>query len=593
MEPGRRVMRGVRRVPRLVWCITGLYFVVLLGYSVLLPAYRAPDEPRQVDIVHLFAEEQTYPAWDGRRVGSEIVRSTDEVRFGSGRLTAGQAPPRSERRPFDEMVGTAEVGGFNQIAQHPPLYYVLAGGAERAVEVVTGEPRFDLELWFYRLVSVLLVTPLPLIVWWITQQLGLRRDLGVAATLVPLAVPQLLHIGSAVNNDSLLLLTFWLSTGMVVRFARGDLRARTALLAGAIVGAGLLTKGFALVLPAYGLAGIALAMLRGGWSRGWPGLRAAAVFAGTAFALGGWWWVRNLVRYGELNPSVYYQEVPIRDHVDVDFWGFVGTWAGRTTLRFWGSFGWYEVKLPTTLVVVATAVVLVGLLMACIRRDRAAGVPLGDRFLLASPLVLLVVFQFAFALRNYALTGGYPGMQGRYWFGALAGVAVAVTLGLANLVRGHTRALPLVVLGGAAAMNVVAVSRLLGFYWGRSDARLSDRIDALVAWSPLPQGVLVVGLVVGGLLLLVTAGQLGWLALRGPEQAAGHGRSPVTGPPLPPVRTIAVWGGLLRPGASGNGGNGGPPSRPDAQQLDEQGGEGNGRHAEHQPVGDGSAGSVG
>jgi small subunit ribosomal protein S36 len=510
-------VRWFGRVPRLVWCITALYFVALVVYSIVVPAYRAPDEPHHVDLTHLLSEELTYPDWDDRRMSAEVLVSNSQVEFSgprSGHLTAGEAPPRGSRLSFEELGEGRSSGGLNHIAQHPPLYYMLAGGVERAVEVVAGDLSFDVELWLYRLVSVLLVTPVPLIVWWITQQLRLPRAMAVAATLVPLGVPQFLHIGSAVNNDSLLLLTFWLSTALVIRFAQGHLGPRTALLAGAVAGAGLLTKGFALVLPLYGLAGIAVAVLRDPGRRR-SGLLAAATYTGTAFVVGGWWWVKNMIRFGELNPSVYYEEVPILDDVEVDLGRFFSAWAQRTTLRFWGSFGWFDVDLPTVLVNVATTLVLVGLIMGCVRRDRVGGAPLGERLLLASPLVLLVATQFGFALWNYALTGQFPGMQGRYWFGALAGMAVVVVAGYSNLLRGHIRALPLVVLVGVLVTNGVALSRLLRFYWGPRDASFSDRLQAVVDWAPLPAGVLGLGLVLGVLVLLAVTGQLGAWAIRG------------------------------------------------------------------------------
>jgi hypothetical protein len=41
-----------------------------LAYSILVPTYRAPDEPLHVDLAHHVSEELDYPAWDERDTGS-------------------------------------------------------------------------------------------------------------------------------------------------------------------------------------------------------------------------------------------------------------------------------------------------------------------------------------------------------------------------------------------------------------------------------------------------------------------------------------------------------------------------------------------
>jgi hypothetical protein len=51
--------------------------------------------------------------------------------------------------------------------------------------------------------------------------------------------------------------------------------------------------------------------------------------------------------------------------------------------------------------------------------------------------------------------------------------------------RGAVRWLPLGVFGGAITMNVVAVSTILGFYWGGPRSSFTERVHAVVAWAPL------------------------------------------------------------------------------------------------------------
>ncbi len=507
---------GLRDVPTVVWWITALHVVMLGAYSLLLPTYRAPDEPLHVDLAHLFSSELQYPAWDDRDTGSDIQRSLGLVEFGSrsAHLTADAAPPKDERPSLEDLEDPPIASGINQLPQHPPLYYVIAGGAERTVEIVTGDPDFQVETWFYRLVSIAFVAPLPLIVWRVGARLRVPAPVGIAAAIIPLAIPQYLHIGSSVNNDSLQLLTFWLITPFVLRLAKGELTPRTAALAGLITGVGLLTKAFAFIMGMWVLAALGLALWRLGRSRFAEVARAAAIYGGVSFIVGGWWWARNLIAYGQLMPSRFGQILPTVTGEPRDVTDFVHAWGSATTRRFWGDFGWYDVHMSGVVVAVASVICLLTLAVSCVGRDRVASTLPSDRLLLAAPFLFLVIGQFAVALRGYLDTGRMGGLQGRYWFGALAAIAVLVALGAANLVRPQLRRLPLGALVAAGVMQGVAVSSILGFYWGAPGSAFADRFRAIVAWAPLPGELIAVGVVAGVLVAGATIAQLTTLAVR-------------------------------------------------------------------------------
>jgi small subunit ribosomal protein S36 len=534
-----------RRVPAVVWWISVLHVAVLLAYSVLLPTYRAPDEALHVDLAHLFSEEFHYPAWDERDTGAGILHSLNIVQYhtGSRHLEASQAPPKDDRPSIDELDEQPRKRGINQQSQHPPLYYAVAGTIERGVELVIGDPigAFDVEAWFYRLGSILLVAPLPLIIWTVGRRLGLPEPVGIAAMLVPLAIPQYLHMGSVANNDSLLILLFWLLTPMILRLADGDVRVRTAALAGLLTGLALYTKGFALVLPLWVLAALLVALRR----LGRPYLRqvslAGLAYSGVSLALGGWWWIANLVRYGELAPSRHTQLVPPIESDVRDYGSFFEVWSSATIRRFWGEFGLFDVHIPGVAIRAASTVVIVGLVVACARRDRVAGSPIANRLLLAAPIILLVVLQFTLALRAYVQLGRMPGLQGRYWFGALAALAVIVALGLANLLRRGTRWLPLAVLAGAVAMNALAVDTILGFYWAPPGSAFTSQVRAAVAWAPLQGEVLAVGAAVGAVIAVVTILYLVVIAVR-PGGAPPSGPAHLRSPPHPADRVPAPMG---------------------------------------------------
>ncbi|HEY8545288.1 MAG TPA: DUF2142 domain-containing protein [Acidimicrobiales bacterium] len=530
--PLRNLVESARRVPLLVWSITGLFATLLLAYSILLPTFRAPDEPQHVDVAHLFSEEAQYPAWDERDLDPGVVHALPLVDFhvprGSAHLTEEEAAPKDERPSFEELGESPAAPSPNQIPQHPPAYYVVAGSAEAAVEVLVGDPSYDAEVWLYRLVSVALVAPLPLVIWHLSRLLSAPAAVGYAGALVPLAIPQLTHIGASVNNDNLMLLAFWTVTPVVLRLGRGQLAPRTAVLAGVLTGLGLLTKGFALVLPAWVGGALALAWWRADRDGRRAAVRAGLVYGATALVAGGWWWIRNLVLYRNISPSRFDELVANRDDFEVELGNFVQSWAYRTTRRFWGDFGWYDTAIPTLAFGLATLVVVAGLVLGLARRDRQGGSPIGDRLLLAAPLLLLIGTQFAFALRGYLRTSQLPGMQGRYWFGALAGAVVVVAVGYGNLLRRHADRLPLLALAGAGGMQLVGVYTVLRHYWGPESSPITDRLRAAVAWAPMPGELIAVGAAVGAVIGLATFAQVAVLAWRGAgDDAPGDGADAV------------------------------------------------------------------
>lgn len=520
----------------MVWSITALHLTILLAYSILAPTYRAPDEPLHVDLAHLFSEELRYPAWDERDTGSGILRSLDLVEFHSGsrNLEAAEAPNRGDRPSIDELEEPPRSRGANQLPQHPPLYYAIAGGLERGVDAVTGDPirAFDLEAWFYRLVSMLIIAPVPVLIYRTGRRLALPEPVSTAATLFPLAVPNYLHIGSVANNDSLLILLFCALTPLVVRLADGDVGLRAAALAGFVTGLAMYTKGFALVMPFWVLAGLVVALRRLGTDHIGRVARAGVVYSAASLAAGGWWWIANVIRYGQLAPSRYGELVqPIEDDAR-DLVMFLRTWGELTTRRFWGDFGWFDVHIPGVAVIAASAVVVTALVVACARRDRVAATPVGNRLLLAAPFVLLVALQFRNALQAYLDLGRMPGLQGRYWFGAMAALAVIVALGIANLRPSLVRLLPIGMLAGAVAMNVLGVRAMLGHYWGAPGSTVTERIRAAVAWAPMEGEMIAIGAIVGLVVGLATVAQLVVAAIP-PAVPTGDDQTPSEAAPAP------------------------------------------------------------
>lgn len=488
------------RPPVLVWLLTGLHALLLLFHSVLVPIWRAPDEPNHVDLVVAVAEDIAYPAYDQRVMDPGIRGSLPLVQFeeGSRHLARGEAVPRTERptrtelreagRDVDLSVIFDREGVLNHMAQHPPAYYLyLAAGTviTDALAPGTGLGSYDREVGIMRVLSLLLLVPLPLLAWATATAAGASVPAAAGAAVVPLAIPQLTHIGAGVNNDALLLLVMGILTLLAVRFAAGHVDPRGVVLAGALTGVALLVKGFAFVVPVWLVVALAFGLHRRG--RRWAPVMGG--YVAVAFVVGGWWWVVNLVRYGSISPSVEYAN-RLREAasgVERNLSGWLSAWLPHMSERFWGSFGWVEVPLPLAWTATATAVVIVTLAAAAFGRGRLPGTV---TVVLLLPTLLLAAFVFLSGLRLYRLSAVPAMVQGRYLFGGLVGLSVLVAVGLGRLLRQRAGLVPALLLLAAAAMQLRAVITLLGAFWGQPGSSIVHSLAAAAAWSPWPPAAL-------------------------------------------------------------------------------------------------------
>jgi small subunit ribosomal protein S36 len=542
--------RWHRSVHPVAWLLVALNLGLLTSYAVLVPTWRAPDEPQHADMVFAVRDGGGWPDRGERRMTAQIIRSYEHARFDfegrrdEPRLEAPAATPRAERPTFAEIAPDEQVGSRNGQFQHPPLYALTVASALTVVlSLVPGAAgwSFDAVVVLMRLVGALLVAPLPLLAYLTARRLGTREAVALAAAAVPLGVPTLTHIGAAVNPDALVIPAVGLATLALTHVAMGDLRRRTAVLAGLATGLAVLGKGLALFLPAMLLAAYALAGRSGGWPRGahaaagsttrWRRAAAAAALAlAVSFVAGGWWWLRNLVRYGSVQPTG--AAIPPAPE---GFEPSLGEWL-RTAVtvlppRWWGSFGWYQAELPGVVAWGATA--LVGALVVAalvaglgralrLRPERVADVdvPLAPGrphlLVLLAPLVGTLGIVAYGAYGYYVASSLTPGLQGRYLLGGVTGLAVVVAVGAARLSRGSERALPLIALLAAGLLQLVGLATVVTRWYGIPgvrDARAT--VAAVLAWSPWPKAALV-ALVVA--LLAVASATAALLLRRRPDE---------------------------------------------------------------------------
>lgn len=493
----------MRSFPRVVWVVFAAWVGLLSLYSVLVPLYQAPDEPQHVDLALEVRTGHRYPAYDEAFISERMVASREQIYFTQGALDleAEAAKPRNQRPGFDELGGPGPSEYRNQLSAHPPLYSVaMAGVTVVATNAIPsgGGWSWDETVGLLRLANVVLSSMLVLIAFKAASALGLHRSAATIASLFPLAIPELAHIGSVVNNDNLLTVAGALLTVYTIRIARGDLGWRTALVAGALTGVALLTKGFALAFPVV----VVLAYAPHLWHRveRSKALLALVQAGAVALVVGGWWWIANLVVHGRLLPAI--ELIP---RAAEGFEPELGAWFERfwyaINLRYWGAFGWLHVTIESWQATVATLAVLVLVVAAFLtgrRRRWALLVALAP-----TALILVIVIQGTWSA--YASTAHFPGMQGRYLFSGVVGLGVVVAAGFAGILRRQVAWGSVLVWIGGSLLHAASLWRILDQFWGPPASSATEEVRALVAFSPWPAPV-TYGVVVSAIVAWVALG---------------------------------------------------------------------------------------
>jgi small subunit ribosomal protein S36 len=490
----RHSVRAIGRVPAAVWWVTALLGLLLALWSTLAPLGRAPDEPVHADLVDHIARGGSYPDFDGRRTSTAMISAfLDHVPGLNGHwLTPESAPPRPGRKTFEEYGGDAPSVYSNQMPQHPPMYYWTTGTALRVERAVSPDshPPLDREWNIVRLMNAAMVLPLPLVTWAAARRLRASATAATAAAIVPLAIPQVLHIGASINNDNLLILLCGVVAVPVAGVLRGDRRRTQAALIGTIAGLALLTKSFALaLLPWIALAyGYQAWRERDRWKRS---IGCLLIAAAAMVVVGGWWPARNVWRGDGPYPSILTPATggPTEAVSDPIVWS--RQFVTNVVQRFWGDFGFFDAPMTQALVIVATVAVAVAAVLAFVppprkRKPDVTGPTRGQLAVFGSLLPVLVALLAIVAYDQRGMGGRTPWMQGRYLFGALVPLSIVVAIGL---VRALTRWSPVAVLGAALVMQFDAARVGLRAWWAEPDASVTRSLDAIVRWSPWPAAV--------------------------------------------------------------------------------------------------------
>jgi 4-amino-4-deoxy-L-arabinose transferase-like glycosyltransferase len=518
------------RPPRIVWLATLLLGLVAALWTVAVPAYRAPDEAAHLDLIVYLAEGHPYPDYDGRFFGNEVGLDTDRYLIVLTqpwpRFDAADAPPRDDRPDVDDLGGTKPDKGarrydktragypyvYNQMPQHPPLYYLAMSSvlrAERALLPGDSLTSLDRELGLLRLANVLLITPLPLLAWATVRRLGVvDRRAGAVAALLPLCLPQFTHIGAAVNNDNLFTLLGAVLGWLLVGVGRGRRTWRTDVAVGVVLGLALLTKAFALMFVPWVVA----AYLLCAWTtRRWRATALMALLAGGVGALvGAWWWIDNWIRYDQPAPTTESLTRTVQQRppgFSADRVEFLWTFSGRMISHTWAwiGMGTPKFELPRSVVMSLTEAALAAIVVAVWTARRGLSPERGlrrwDAVLVSVPMVLVTLFVARRAWGLYGTTGKFAFIQGRYLFGSLLGVVALVGIGASRALGRWTIAVTLAL---AAVLQIWLLSDVMEGSW--SGPGEFGPVHGALAWSPWPAAIVV-------LVVAAALATTAWIAL--------------------------------------------------------------------------------
>ncbi|GAA1985031.1 DUF2142 domain-containing protein [Microbacterium pumilum] len=397
--------------------VIALTLVMLSGsvlWALVRPPFSGPDELIHYNSVVRVVAGGGWPLPYTARVTDSTVTAAAE----SGNAYGGQGMavlPAPDDRSLLLEGDTWQNHGRDQMLQHPPGYYYLLAG----VVVALGGPelRWDHAQLAIRMASgVLLAASVPFLVG-TARRVTRSRRAGLAGGASALFVAYFANMGGLINNDTLLITACSASIYFVVR-ARTSVRARAVLLAasGIALGVALLTKGLALLLiPVIVLlAVVAVARLEV------PLFRKALLIllpAAIAFVIGGWWWVRNLILLGKVQPNL----LGNRAHRDIADPAYSLTeFLQSTVLRLNRTF--WSLGLPDLYADIAGVILLAAIVVAIIvSRERATIAILW----LFPGLVVVTIMLNAHSI--FWDTGDPArGIQGRYLFCGIAALCVTV-----------------------------------------------------------------------------------------------------------------------------------------------------------------------
>ncbi|MCC6904803.1 MAG: phospholipid carrier-dependent glycosyltransferase [Anaerolineae bacterium] len=320
--------------------ITALYLVLGVAYSVINPIHEATDELRHFRYVRYIADIGELPVQSGEAGNAQAHHPP--LYYATAALVSAWVRLDD---PLYEPVANPQWGFRNwEVGTDNKNLYIHGpdeGWPYRGPSLAAHLARWTTLLWG---AGTVLLTYLIVL-----RIFPGRHAIALLAAAIAALNPMFLYLGGAINNDVPAGLAGAAITYLCLLVIRNGATDRLALWLGVAYGLASLTK-FNLVAM---LAVIELALLLAIWTAPAPDqrarwlrwLRANAIIAGVTLAISGWWYVRNIILYGEPTGFLRLTEI----------WGardpragvqLTGRELGYAWTSLWGRFGYGQIPLP-------------------------------------------------------------------------------------------------------------------------------------------------------------------------------------------------------------------------------------------------------
>ncbi|HEX9839843.1 MAG TPA: hypothetical protein VGA72_10875 [Anaerolineales bacterium] len=373
--------------------IFALYFLLAVGYSLLMPIWEAPDEPAHFHLAWTIARKDRYATYDRNYeayqprayyyAASLVIRALDEFnpRFSDYFLPPHQ--PRNLRKPIAMFHWT------------PANYRLLLGVYMlRWINILFGA----LALWL-NWKSIRLLAP---------EKPGLR----LAALALAALTPQYLHIMSSVSNDASGTLAGALLFYLGMRFTSEPSNLPGLLSILLAVGLPLITK--LTVLP---VSAALLVIVAWGWffnlrSKRWLVLSGIAVLlsAGIFYIF-----FPETIQFAL--SEIQWRLFSFRKNAFTE--KYIKFILIQIIWTYWGKVGWLAIGLHAYIVNFLTALGLTGILLQTYKLIRSKTTE--PHFNLWLGTWIIGIFTTLAVLRNGLTTSG---TQGRFLFPAMGALSV-------------------------------------------------------------------------------------------------------------------------------------------------------------------------
>ena len=402
------------------------FFVTGLAYSLVVPPFETPDEIYHYAFARHLAAGNGLPVQGPEKTGPwEQEGSQPPLYYGLVALaTAG-----IDQGGLDSFAVENPRANLGDPHQPGNRNFMLFSALRRPLAGV------NLALHVGRWISLVLGT-FTVLFTYLLARFAFPGDMWsrLLATALVATIPQFTFISASLSNDNMI--TVVSAASLASLAALGGRTTKMGILWWEWVGLGLLL-GLGALSKLQGLGLILLAAytftVYARRQNAWGTLFQGALWvAGVVLIVAGWWYIRNMLLYGDPFGTTNLLSVTGQRVEPLTLLGLYGELRGLQ-MSFWGIFGWFSILLPSwiyTLFEMMTVLAASGAVIVCVRSLRASRASLAPREQIVNAGEISWVWSLISLLLLAYWISVAQGSQGRLLFPAISALAVVAVLGL-------------------------------------------------------------------------------------------------------------------------------------------------------------------